>query len=365
MELSTDNAYAELGLARGATEAEVKAAWRRLVSRWHPDRNTSSTAVGRMQRINLAFEKLRGSGFAGGADFRPPYAAPPEPAPAEPAAAPAAAPPPRTLSRKLKLTLEEAALGCIKTLRGTLADRCTACAGSGQWVPGGACVACEGAGSVRQRSWFTWFDTSAACAACAGDGIERQPCGACGATGKLAPQSYHVAVRIPQGVRDADVLQVDAGASASTGTSGGLAAIQIDLRIELLRHPLFQLDPDGTLRCEMPVDGFAWMAQRVVEVPTLAGLQPVTLARDRVTHRLVGQGFPVRRRGPRGDLVLSFVPTFPERFSTDQNILIDQLQATSLRADGQAADPRIDAWNQALRAWQQDPARRGGNGQPA
>ena len=52
--MSTDNAYAELGLAPGASEAEVKAAWRRLVSLWHPDRNSSASAVQKMQRLNEA-----------------------------------------------------------------------------------------------------------------------------------------------------------------------------------------------------------------------------------------------------------------------------------------------------------------------
>ncbi len=73
----TENEYAELGLAPGATEREVKAAWRRLVSQWHPDRNPSDAALGRMQRINQAFETIRLSGF-------PSVCAPAESAPRAP-----------------------------------------------------------------------------------------------------------------------------------------------------------------------------------------------------------------------------------------------------------------------------------------
>src|SRR6478752_2598177 len=61
--MGTDNAFAELGLACDATEREVKAAWRRLASQWHPDRNDSAGAVARMQRINQAFEEIRRAGF--------------------------------------------------------------------------------------------------------------------------------------------------------------------------------------------------------------------------------------------------------------------------------------------------------------
>jgi len=50
-------------LAPGATETEVKAVWRRLVSQWHPDRNDSSSAVAKMQRINQALKGIRLSGF--------------------------------------------------------------------------------------------------------------------------------------------------------------------------------------------------------------------------------------------------------------------------------------------------------------
>ena len=57
--MDTRNAFAELGLEPGATAHEVKAAWRRLVSHWHPDRNPSDGALVRMQRINDAFRIVR------------------------------------------------------------------------------------------------------------------------------------------------------------------------------------------------------------------------------------------------------------------------------------------------------------------
>ena len=57
--MGLDDAYVELGVSPGASESEVKAAWRRLVSRWHPDRNASADAAALMQRINRAYDRIR------------------------------------------------------------------------------------------------------------------------------------------------------------------------------------------------------------------------------------------------------------------------------------------------------------------
>ena len=63
MEQDIDSAFVELGLTPDATEREVKAAWRRLVSQWHPDRNSSAAALVKMQRLNRAVEAIRQAGF--------------------------------------------------------------------------------------------------------------------------------------------------------------------------------------------------------------------------------------------------------------------------------------------------------------
>ncbi|WP_046113119.1 DnaJ C-terminal domain-containing protein [Aquincola tertiaricarbonis] len=339
--MSTETAaLEELGLRPGASEAEIKAAWRKLVSRWHPDRNASRAAVEKMQRINQAFELLRGAGAA---------AAPVRPAePAAPAAAPS--PPParkapageaaRPLSRRIKLTLEEAALGCLRVLRGQVAQGCTACAGQGLRWPGGACASCEGRGEVRQRAWYGWLATTATCEDCGGDGRARERCAPCEGSGKLPPRRYELKVRIPPGVRDGDLLGVPAG-RAEASPEGG-----VDLHIELQPHAFFTLDDDGTVRCEMPVDGFSWLGGRSVEVPTLEGTQPLALRHGECVYRLRGQGFPASRRGARADLVVTVMPIFPQPLSTDQQILLDRLIATTASA---STGPLAD-WQRRLRA---------------
>lgn len=333
--MSTETAFRELGLQPGASEAEIKAAWRRLVSRWHPDRNASQAAVEKMQRINQAFELLQAATVA---------AQSPAPArPAPPAPPPAAAP----LSRRIKLTLEEAALGCVRVLRGQLAQACDACGGQGLRFPGSACATCGGEGQVRERAWYGWMSTTVTCADCGGDGRARLACSPCGSTGKLGPRKYELKVRIPAGVRDGDLLGVPPARDGS-GPEGGL-----DLQIELQPHALFTLEADGTLRCKMPVDGFRWLGSRQVEVPTLAGSQPLALRHGECVYRLPGQGFPATRRGARADLVVTVQPVFPEPWTSDQQILLDRLIATTASA---ATGPLAD-WQREMRrhAGEHDP----------
>ena len=325
--MGTDHAFAELGLPPDATEREVKAAWRRLVSQWHPDRNASASAVAKIQRINQAFEAIRRSRLDAGPDDTGPEDVD---AGDDTQATPEAdtRPPRPPIRRKVKLTLEEAAAGCIKVLRGKVSQTCAACEGAGHQVLGGNCRQCGGSGAVTKKSgWFGWPGAPVECDACLGGGIARRPCPTCNGNGKLDDGDYKVQVRIPHGVRDGDLLHVDTRRSRPNPPPA-----DVEIAVQVLPHAFFQLDDDGTVRCEMPVDGFTWIANRTVQVPTLTGWQMLQLNRDRLSHRFEGQGFPTQRRGVRGDLVVTLLPVFPAQLSTDQNILLDQLIATSSEA---------------------------------
>lgn len=342
--MSTDHAYAELGLAPGASEAEVKAAWRRLVSMWHPDRNGSARAVEQMQRINQALEAISRAGFrrhparASAAAPQPPA----DEAPADEAPAPA-----RTIQRKVELSLEEAALGCTRKLSGRYQLRCDGCDGVGWRALGGRCRACGGTGAVRRSSLYNWFGTVEECTACHGGGIARQTCGGCGGSGKLAEQRFAVSVRIPPGARDDDLLQ------AAARSSGG-ETLAIEIRVAVRRHEFLELFDDGTLRCEVPVDGFAWAAGREVEVPTLEGLHTLALSPTQLVYRFEGRGFPAQRRGPRGDLWITVVPVFPDPLDAAQQALIDRLIAANRGRDGKPTQPRLRDWERRMSGRRRD-----------
>lgn len=315
--MTVNDAYAELGLPPGADLAQAKAAWRNLVSRWHPDRNGHADASARMQRINRALEQIRRAttvdikpahGSSSSSSFR-----------ASPRAAPA-----RTVHRRVQLTLEEAATGCIKVLQGTMLDTCAACAGTGQTLKPQTCSACEGEGKVHERTWFGWYGPANACATCHGSGELRPPCPACAGNGKVEVTRYRLSVRLPANMRSGDMLHVAPGRTR--------AAVALDITVEVLPHAHLVRDDDGTVRCELPVDGFAWIANRNIEIPTLQGLQVLGLQRGQVVYRLAGKGFLESKNGQRADQIVIVVPQFPTQLSREQERLLNKLAASTAGA---------------------------------
>lgn len=309
--MTVDDAYAELGLPPGANLAQAKAAWRTLVSRWHPDRNGHAGASARMQRINRALEQIR-------AATQDPQATPRQtrdPAAAAPAAV-------RTAQHHVKLTMEESASGCIRLLQGTVIETCSGCAGSGHAREPGECAACAGKGRIQERTWFGWYGVATPCTHCDGTGAVPDTCAACKGRGKTEVVHYRQSVRLPAYVRNGDVLHVPAGR--------GRAAVALDIHVEVAPHAcLVRDDNDGTVRCEFAVDAFGWIANRTIDVPTLRGPQPLQLQRGQVVYRLAGQGFPPRSGGNPADQVVMIVPRFPTQLSRKQQRLLDQLADSS------------------------------------
>lgn len=306
--MTVNDAYAELGLPPGSDLAQAKAAWRNLVSRWHPDRNGHADASARMQRINRALEQIRDA-TTGEVKPAPGSGAGPRAAPA------------RTVHRRVQLTLEEAAAGCIKVLHGTVVDTCAGCAGTGQTLKPQTCNACEGEGKVHERTWFGWYGPATACTNCDGSGELRPQCPACAGSGKMEMTSYRLSVRLPANMRSGDMLHVAPGRRR--------AAVALDITVEVLPHAHLVRDDDGTVRCELPVDGFAWIANRSIEISTLQGLQVLGLQRGQVVYRLAGKGFLEGKSGHRADQIVIIVPQFPTQLSREQERLMDKLAAST------------------------------------
>jgi len=327
--LGLDDAYVVLGVLPGASESEVKAAWRRLVSRWHPDRNSSADAAALMQRINHAYDRIQHAFSEGSV---------PEPADAKAKRAAG-----RVVHRRVRLSFEQAALGCVRVLRGKLTETCIDCEGVGLLSAMTQCVECQGAGTIRSRLWFGWMSATEACAPCEGRGSVRALCTACEGNGRVAYR-YEQSVRFPAGAREGDVLTAEGAGRHAGGFDGTL-----EMQVELAPHPFFKAADDGTLRCEMPVDGFAWLAETWIAVPTLRGMQQMRLRRGRRVYRLRGQGWPLKHDGPdRGDHVVTVVPTFPDAPNARQQALLEQLAAM---ADAGSSSATRE-WEATLRAWE-------------
>ena len=344
--MSIDVAYAELGLRPGASEAEVRAAFRRLAARWHPDRNPSPEAVAWMQRINRAYDAIRE------AAFNDDFAA----ADADAASGADAASPARTLRRRLRLSIEEAAFGCTKTLRGRLTRSCAACGGYGRDRIDPRCGDCDGSGVIAGTAWFGWLSTEWTCPACKGHGTVARACAACDGSGETA-SAWRRTLRIPAGVRHADVL-----VAAGPPDADGRGELELEVEIEIAPHRLFEAGDDGSLRCEMPVDGFAWIANAWIEVPTLAGLQQMRLQRGRRVYRLRGQGLPLHRGATaRGDYLVTVIPTFPDTLSKRQQSLLEQLAKSANGADADTP-PSLRTWRKEVESWTRSRAARAPHG---
>ena len=341
--MDTQAAYQELGLQPGASDAQLKASWRRLVATWHPDRNAAADAGRRMQSINKAYQHIRQLRDGVDADDEPASETSPQNSPQHaPQGAAEPEPPGKTVVRSVRLTLEEAILGCTRTLSGHLKHSCAACMGKGQRVLAQACATCHGSGAVHKAALFGWLWNQEACSDCGGDGRLRAPCEPCAGQGERS-QAYRKRVRLPAGVRAGHVLSVPAARH-------GEFELGLELQLEIEPHPLFVLDDAGVLRCEMPVNGYAWMAGRWVDVPTPEGVQQMRLNRDALVYRLRGQGFPATVRGPRGDYLVSVTPVFPVQEDAQQIALLDQLIKRSNHCA--AADPTgpLGDWQRRMQA---------------
>jgi len=330
--LEVNECYLELGLRPGSTDAEVKAAWRRLAARWHPDRNDSPHAVRKIQRINRALDGIRRSRSLVGTETDEGDGTGPE----------------AVVEHTVSLTLEEVVTGCIRELHGEVADHCASCEGSGLQKQATECSQCDGGGRVRQHLWFAWASTLVECGACQGHGTTRPGCAACEGSGKAPVQKYHCRARVPPGARTGDMLDVAARVQGPQSRR----KLVLRVRLQLQPHELFAVEADGTLRCEVPVDGFAWMANRWVEVPTPRGLQQMKLKRGSLSYRVRGAGLPWQDAGAPGDCIITVVPMFPQEFSPAQEAAVDRLVGTNSGVAGTIAGDRIAAWNRLVESWE-------------
>ena len=327
-----DDSYHELGLAPGSSDAEVKAAWRRLSARWHPDRNDSPQALRKMQRINWALKAIRQ-------------------ARAEPAAEaedPAPGAEEFTVEHSVSLTLEDVVSGCVREVRGEVAEDCVECEGSGLQSQATECSECNGAGHIRQHLWFTWVSSSVECAACQGQGKTHQACTACGASGRAPATKYRCRVQVAPGAHAGDLLNVTANVQGRQRQH----RLALRVRVELQPHEFFTAEADGTLRCELPVDGFAWMANRWIEVPTPRGLQQMKLRRGSLSYRIKNAGLPWTNTGEAADCIVTVAPMFPQEFSPEQEAAIDRLVSSNSGAAGTSAGDQMAAWTRLVDSWQ-------------
>ena len=347
--------YEVLGVSKGASEDELKKAYRKLAKQYHPDLNPGDkTAEAKFKEVNEAYEILSdpqkrsrydqfghagvdpsygggspfggaydmgdidlgdlfgsffGGGFGGGGFGGGQRQNPNAPRKGD------------TLRASVTISFEEAAFGCEKELNLTRSETCETCHGTG-CAPGttaDTCPDCRGTGQIRiQRGGgaFT-FSTSAPCTRCRGTGtIIHTPCTDCGGTGSVRKQRK-ITVNIPAGIDDGQTISLRGQGGA--GVNGGPAG---DLYISVTVRPSDKFQREGTsVYLDYPVSFTQAALGCKLVVPTIdgdveydlpAGTQPGTV------FRLRGKGIPVVNGRGRGDQFVNVTVQVPTNLNADQ-----------------------------------------------
>jgi molecular chaperone DnaJ len=364
--MSKRDYYTVLDVARTATEAEIKKAYRRLAMKFHPDRNPNDAeAEEKFKECKEAYEVLtdaqkraiydqhghdglaaRGGGggysasdafsdifgdvfgdiFGGGRRgggrqqvFRG-----------------------ADLRYDLELDLEQAVFGHSADIEFATLAECEPCSGSGA-APGSkpvTCDTCNGAGQVRMQQGF--FAVQQTCPRCKGRGqMISQPCDSCLGQGRLRKKKT-LNVKVPQGVDNGDRIRLTGEGEA--GRNGGPPGdLYVEIRVK--EHPIFERD-GSHLSCEVPVSFVTATLGGTIEVPTLGGNVELKVPNETQSgrvFRLREKGVKPVRGGATGDLFCRVVVETPVNLTEEQKDLLRSFEA-SMKSGKRNHSPRESTW---------------------
>jgi len=344
---TTNDYYSVLGLPRGATDEQIKKAFRKLAFEHHPDRNSNPEAEAKFKEINEAYEVLSdaqkrayydrygrvpGNGepfgfdtfefgglgdifeaFFGGATGTVHKRTPHKGA---------------DVVTKVTLTFEEAFSGVSKELEIARVELCSVCKGVGS-QPGTnpeKCPECNGVGQVRRtaQSIFGRFTQTSVCPACQGQGtIITHPCTHCHGKGREKVKKK-ISVTIPAGV-DAD-NQMRLSHEGEAGLYGGSAG-DLYIQFQIKPHKFF-VRRGSDIIMALPLNFAQAALGCAVDLPTMDGKFTLKISpgvqHGKVFH-IKERGFPKLNGRGRGDQVVIVKLITPDNLDPQQKKLLEEL----------------------------------------
>jgi molecular chaperone DnaJ len=244
----------------------------------------------------------------------------------------------------LRITLEEAAMGCEKEIEIRKLDTCEDCGGSGARSGSKAvtCPVCRGSGQVVSSRGF--FQVAQTCPQCRGTGqVIDHPCQSCGGEGRREKTS-RIKLRIPAGV--AEGARLRSGGQGEAGLRGAPAG-DLYVVIHIAEHPIFSREGND-LHCEVPLPFPTAALGGEIRVPTLTG--PIDLkiphgTQSGTVFRVRQKGMPSLRSNQRGDLFIRVEVEVPTKLNSEQKKKLEEFAALC----GEDNNPRHQSFYERLK----------------